>query len=116
MQGYNELFLLPFFMDARVNFMDTRVTPFTSAEFGYAFTRHEVFGFNTNYQDHGGMMASLDGGLKYQVLPAMALNFSLGYAYQEVNVENEYTYYNSYNGGTSKRSMNQFKIRIGLTF
>jgi hypothetical protein len=115
MQAYNELFLVPLFLDLRANFIEGKVTPFVAAEIGNSFTRHQFFGVTTNYQDEGGFMGSVAGGVKFFPAPRMALNFSIGFSYQELNVENSYSLYN-YNPDYSDRTLNQFTIRGGFTF
>jgi hypothetical protein len=116
MQAYNELFLVPFFLDLRVNFMETRLTPFVVVDLGHSFTRQQFFGIETNYQDEGGFMGSFMAGVKYYPVPRMGLNFSMGFRYQEITVENDYSnsYYNE--PTYSDKSMNQFTVKVGLSF
>jgi hypothetical protein len=114
LQGYNELFLIPVFLEVRAVVMKTRLSPFVLGEIGSSFTGQQVFGTNTEYDDEGGLMGSMAGGVKYFASDRIALNFSIGFRYQELTVENDNSdyYFPSY----SKRSMNQFNIRMGITF
>ena len=115
MQAYNELFLVPFFLHVSGTFMNARVSPFVAGEIGNSFTRSQIFGINTSYQDEGGFMGSVVGGVKFFPVPRMALNFSIGFRYQEIRVENEYTG-NTYYSAYSNKSLNQFTVRAGFTF
>jgi len=114
MQAYQELFLVPLFLDLRINFMDTKLTPFAAIDLGHSFTRQQFFGIETSYQDEGGFMGSFMGGVKYFPVPSMAINFSIGLRYQEITVENDPDYSSFYS--YSDKSMNQFTVRLGLSF
>ena len=114
MQAYNELFLVPFFLDLRANFIDGNVSPFIAAEIGNSFTRYQLWGISTDYDDEGGFMGSVTGGVKFFPTPTMALNFSIGFRYQEIKVVNDAPNYNS--SYLSQKSLNQFNLRMGFTF
>jgi len=116
MQAYHELLLLPFFLDLRVNFMDARFTPFAVVDLGYSFTGQQFFGINTSYEDEGGFNGTFSVGVKYFPVPKMALNFSMGFRYQEISVENDLGYFNNYTTDRSNKSLNQFNVNLGLSF
>jgi len=115
MKAYSELFLVPLFLDFHATFINAKVSPFIAAEIGNSFTRHQIFGINTSYEDEGGFMGSVVAGVKFFPINQMALNFGIGYNYQELRVQNDDMIY-SYSPVYSDKSLNQFTVRAGFTF
>jgi hypothetical protein len=114
MKGYSELFLVPLFLDLRATLIDAKVSPFIAGEIGNSFTRFEVWNVSTGYDDKGGFMGTIAAGVKFFPAPQMGLNFSVGFNYQELRIQDDYVYYN--NPTYSNKTLNQFTVRAGFTF
>ena len=113
------LFLIPFFADARAYILSGRITPFISLIAGRSFTMKEITNVNAGNNDKGGWMFNPAIGVKFFVLPKMALNLSLGYRYQEILLQN--SYYNlftgtSYTSAKSNQTLRLFNLRLGFAF
>lgn len=114
MKAYSDLFLVPLFLDLRATLLDAKVTPFVAGEIGGSFTRYQVWGISTGYDDEGGLMGTIAAGVKFFPVPNMGLNFSVGYNYQKLRIQDDYEYNN--NPTYSDKSLNQFTVRAGFTF
>jgi hypothetical protein len=112
-QNYRNLPLFPLFLHIRSDIIDRKVSPFISAEIGESFTF--IFGEHT-WDDKGGLLGTFSAGVKYSVIPKMALNFSLGIRYQEVKLDNPNSHYDPDQQDYLIRSMNQLNIRAGIIF
>ena len=115
MQLYDDLALIPLFLHVQSNLMDSRLSPFIAGEIGNSFIRPQLF-VESNWEDKGGFMGSFLLGVKYFVVPSMAINFSLGIRYQEVKIENPQSYYDQSGLNYFDRSMNHLNVRMGITF
>ena len=115
MKAYSDLFLVPLFLDLRATFMDAKVSPFIAAEIGNSFTSHQVWGISTSYDDKGGFIGTIVGGVKFFPVPQMGLNFAIGYNYQELKIQDDYLYNNAV-PSYSHKTLNQFTLRAGFTF
>jgi hypothetical protein len=115
MQAYNELFLIPLFFDLRINFIEAKCTPFVDARVGSSFTRNQIFQADNNYEDKGGFLGGVAAGVKFFPIPQMALNFSIGFNYQELKIVDNYSIANNY-PTYSEKSLNQLILRAGFTF
>ena len=90
---------LPIYADFRTNFMNNSITPFVGLKVGYSFYDIQGFYLNPNL----GVRFALDSkALK-------ALNFSMGYSMQKVDVD--WGYY-----GTTTETIGGFNIKVGLEF
>jgi len=116
MKAYNDLFLVPIFLDLRATFIDAKVSPFVAGEIGSSFSRFQIWGVSTGYDDHGGFMGTIVAGVKFFPIPQMGLNFSIGFNYQELRVQSDYRYNINYTPSYSNKTLNQFTIRSGFTF
>ncbi len=116
---HSRLFLLPVFVGVRGNFLPGRVTPFVAIDAGYSYTRQEIIGGSILTNDNkGGLLFSPAIGVKFYVVPKMALNLSLGFRYQEVETK-EYYYGNNYGNGEYAyiaNELRQFNLKFGFTF
>lgn len=112
---HSGLVLVPLFLDLRANFSRNRLTPFASVNIGYSYSRKEVTGGVLATDDKGGILFSPAAGMKFFVLPKMALNLSLGFRYQEIEVpaESYQAYANEY---YENKILRHFILRFGFTF
>jgi hypothetical protein len=113
------LALMPLFADFRINFLNRKTTPYISLQAGNSFTFNELIGIGVIKNDRGGLMGSAAGGIKFFVLPKMALNASVGFRYQELLLRTEY--FDLYSGSmvdnySIKEFQRLFNIRFGFTF
>jgi len=118
MHLYSNLMLVPFFIDLRSNILQQRVSPFVDIQYGYSYTREQIFPgttINSNSDDKGGVLLCPSIGVKFFVIPKMALNLSLGYRYQQLTLPNQYKS-NWYDSNTKKENLRQFNLRFGFSF
>ncbi len=115
---YSGLVMLPVFAAVRVNFMASRLTPFAAIEAGYAYSRKEVVGGSLANDSKGGVMFAPAIGVKFFVIPKMALNLSLGFRYQEVQTNDEVydSQYNSVGEHYKTHDLRLFNLKFGFTF
>lgn len=115
---YSGLGLMPIFAAVRVNFMKSRLTPFAAIDAGYSYSRKEIMGGSLASDNKGGVMVSPAVGVKFFVIPKMALNLSLGFRYQEIQTSDDYydpqyqytgSYYKSH-------ELRMFNLKFGFTF
>ncbi len=101
---------LPLFADLRVNFLKTTVTPFVDVAAGW------TFGLAPE-KDVGGVLANPSFGVKFFVSPKVALQFSVGYRYQEgTNTYETYTYYGAVNSRQYLHyDQNAVTLKFGVT-
>ena len=103
----DESVLLPLFVDLRYNMLKKAVTPFISAGVGYSFSMS-----HNTYSRKGGLMLNSNLGIKFFVSSRTAMNFSLGFKYQEY----QYNYYSYYGGtGYSSGAHKYLNISMGVT-
>ncbi len=120
---YKGLALIPLFLDLRGNFLDKRTTPFVSLGIGYSYTVQQIASApiktakNETY-DKGGFLLNPSLGVKFFVVPKMALNLSIGYRYQKVQLyNNNYTYTSSYmQSNYESHTLGFFNLKFGFTF
>ena len=114
---YTGVVLMPVFIGVRANFMDKRVTPFLALDAGFAYSRKELIGGSLASDDKGGLMVCPAAGVKFFVIPKMALNLSLGFRYQEIEVYGDSYYQYSYVGTQyTKHSLRLFNLKFGISF
>jgi hypothetical protein len=109
---YKNSTYLPLFMDFRAYFLQTSVTPFFETALGYSL------GFDNI---KGGLLVNPSFGVKFFVTPKTALNFSVGYRYQEYTYAYSYplyyaSSYSSYSSGTVKETESSINFKFGATF
>jgi hypothetical protein len=106
----DETCYIPLYTDLRYNITKKAVTPFITADIGYAFRVSQ----NYNHY-HGGLLVNPGLGVKFFVSPKVALNFSLGYLYQEYRYE--YYSYGCFGPITysEKGAYKMFNIKFGVT-
>jgi hypothetical protein len=119
LQTHTSLVLVPIFLDVHANFIAKKITPFVSLAAGYSYTLREIFGFTHLGTDtKGGLMVSPAAGVKFFVKQKMALNVSLGFRYQEIDLY--HSAYYSYNSSVpeyySTEPLRHFILRFGFTF
>ena len=101
---YKNATFLPLFLDFRINFLKSNVTPYFGAAGGYSI------GFSGN---QGGLLLNPSLGIKFFLNPKIAFNFSFGYRYQE----NTFKYlFDSYYILKVKESVNLINLKVGITF
>lgn len=115
---YSGLGLMPVFAAVRVNFMSSRLTPFAAIDAGYSYSRKEVIGGSLASDNKGGVMFAPAVGVKFFVLPKMALNLSLGFRYQEVETNDDVydLQYNSVGQQYKTHDLRLFNLKFGFTF
>ncbi|MBK0402661.1 hypothetical protein I5M27_06670 [Adhaeribacter sp. BT258] len=111
---------LPVFTDMRVHFGKGKTQPFFSQAVGYMFCIRQLTEFRDSeyYNNIGGIMINPAFGVTTALSEKTALNFSLGYRFQEVTIKNiPYYYYNSYPFYQSVTwSAHYLTLKAGLTF
>lgn len=95
-----ECVALPVFVNARVNFIRTRVTPFLDIKGGYSIT-----------SETGGYF-SPSVGVSVALAPKFCINASVGYNMQMYNDEG-YGYYNSWN---ERYANHNISFKVGIDF
>jgi hypothetical protein len=68
-------YILPTFIDFRINFLKKNITPFFIGSFGYSF--------GTVRGSYGGLYTNPSIGLKLKIASNFAFNFSIGLKFQE---------------------------------
>ena len=101
-----EAVLVPFFANARVNFMDNQITPYASLDIGYSLDA-------TNGFEGVGLMMNPTIGVSFKVSDKSFLNVGLGYEMQKM----EFLYLYS-NGGyyTTSENSGALNIHVGIVF
>lgn len=102
-----DAFVIPIFVNPRVNFLDTNITPFIDLKLGYSVVDAEGFYFNPNI------------GVSFKTQERKTINVSIGYTMQKVKYNSYYDY--SYYGGYSYYSsgsvdVNGISIKVGYEF
>ena len=100
-----ETFTMPIFADIRANFMKGPIVPFVGFKAGYTFDLSE---------DAGGLGCYLSpsAGVKLAVSSGVALNLSVGYTAQMVNID--YEDYSGYYSGHV--TLNGVSFKVGIEF
>jgi hypothetical protein len=112
---YSSLFLVPVFLDLHTNFLDKKVTPYADVELGGSFAVHNFARWHSAREDKGGFMGSCALGLKIFVTSERAINFSIGFHYQELSLKRRYID-NSNDYSYSTKPTNRIVLRTGFTF
>jgi hypothetical protein len=105
----DESIQLPLYADLRYNMIKKSVTPFISTGVGYSFGLT-----NTSY-NRGGLLVNANLGIKFFVSPKTAMNFSLGFRYQEYVHHNYYDYYYGYYDHNDRGAHKFLNISMGFT-
>ncbi|MEO8088590.1 MAG: hypothetical protein ABI763_17360 [Bacteroidota bacterium] len=118
---YSQVLLVPVFVGVRANLLDKRVTPFLAFDVGYSYSRKQITGGTLARDDKGGIMLSPALGVKFNMTNKMALNLSLGFRYQEIQIIDDYSNYsypyNNYTGQYYKTfDIRMFNLKFGFTF
>jgi hypothetical protein len=105
---------LPMFIDVRANFVNGPITPVFSFGAGYSIPLDVSF----PHENIGGVLINPALGMKFFVSKSTALNFSLGYRFQELNrhvpiYSNESVGYDSYLIRTETHFVT---VKLGVTF
>ncbi len=104
-----EAVLVPFFANARVNFMDNQITPYASLDIGYSLDA-------TNGFEGVGLMINPTIGVSFKVSEKSFLNVGLGYEMQKMDFIYIYDgggYYSSY---ASSENSGALSIHVGILF
>lgn len=118
-QLHTKMILVPMFVELRINFIAKKTSPFISLDGGYSWTPREILGYKHLGTDNkGGRYLSPAVGVKFFVKPRVALNASLAFRYQEIELfhESEYsisTYQPEY---YTLEALQLFSLRFGFTF
>jgi hypothetical protein len=96
-------YLIPLFADARVNFINNRISPYLSLGLGCSF-------YTSNF-DVAGIFFNPTAGIKLK-MRGISLLFGIGYKLQEVELRDPAG--NGYLGGTA--NVNSVSIKFGFTF
>lgn len=99
-----DAFVIPVFVNPRVNFIDGNITPFVDLKLGYSFVDAEGFYFNPNI------------GVSFKVQEKNAINVSIGYTMQKAKYDYYYYdyYYSYYNSGSV--DINGISLKVGYEF
>jgi len=110
---YSNLVTMPLFLGIRANMLDKRCTPFAAFDIGFSYSRKEITGGSFASDNKGGLMVSPGIGVKFFVIPKMALNLSLGFRYQEIQIYDDSQYNtNLY----TKYNLRLLNLKFGFTF
>jgi len=102
--------MLPMFIDARANFINGPITPFFSFGAGYSIPLDESF----PHTNMGGVLINPALGAKFFISKSTALNFSLGYRFQELNRK-----FNQWQFGETavqRSEHHSVTVKVGVTF
>ncbi len=130
-EKYNALFL-PIFVDFRGNLLNSLITPFFDVSLGYSFGINNSSGLYTSFTNNafwmsyykntitqvnkGGLLVNLSIGMKFFVSSKYALNFSVGYRYQENSLAVSYIDRNEQESFTKREKVNVLNLKLGATF
>lgn len=104
---YETYTTFPMFIDFRINFLSSSVSPFFEAAGGYSF-----FAPDGPYNFRGGLLLNPSIGVKLFVSSKTALNFSIGYKRQE----NTYRFSSGGVIFNSKLKESMINLKFGATF
>ena len=109
--------MLPMFIDARANFINGPITPFLSFGAGYSIPLDESFP-HTNI---GGILINPSVGVKFFISKSTALNFSLGYRFQELGQKWTPYYYQTTDTSLEQTNLQRTELhfvslKVGVTF
>ena len=106
----------PLFANINYNLFEAKSTPFINFSIGYDIN----YFLNSSQNKKGGIYLNSVLGYKVFLLKKLALNFSVGYKFQQFNsTGNDYSYDELYYYGVSmyeKFTLNQLFLKAGLTF
>ncbi len=106
-RSYNEVLAVPIFLDLRVNFIKTRVSPYLSLGLGYSLALDET---------ELGAFAQPAIGISYRIGKATAMHIGLSLIAQSFTEESVYSNYNYYYGTTTydSQSYDEVLYSVGL--
>ena len=107
---FDEGLLMPFFVDLRINYMDRKISPYTSLGIGYSFNL-------TDYFEPSGVYFSPTCGVRFKLNEKCAMNVGLGLGIQGFSYYHYYYdyYYGGY-GGRSSYISAVLNLNVGVSF
>lgn len=102
--------MLPMFLDMRANFINGPITPFFSFGAGYSIPLDESF----PHENVGGVLINPALGAKFFISKSTALNFTLGYRFQELT--RKFTQWQFGETTTQRSELHSVTVKVGVTF
>jgi hypothetical protein len=104
---YQYFYLLPLFIDLRINSLFDTFSPILFADFGYSLTISKP---PTN-QNVDGFFLNIGSGIEFKLNKVLGLNLELGWKHQWSKKQIEYGYYNKFDD----YEYNYFVIMLGFS-
>jgi hypothetical protein len=110
--------VMPVFAEVKYSMMCSHVIPYFYGHFGYAFPLSKSSSDVNSDINHGGILAAGGIGIRKNFARQNAFIFSVGYRYQKLRTNSDYTYYwGSPDYSVEKiDQLNRISITIGLLF